>query len=200
MDREPESSTHGGEVTRLLVEWSKGDDQARDRLVTMIYEELRRRAHHLMRGERREHTIGTSALVHEAFLRFMNERGVNCQNRTHFLAIAAQTMRRILVEHARTRTAKKRGGGGERVALDLSSWLLASDPLDVVDVNAAIEELAGMDELQSRIVDLRFFGGLSIDETADALEISTATVKREWQIARAWLSLRLESERGAEPK
>ena len=195
----PESTTSPGEVTSLLVEWSRGDELARDRLVTIIYEDLRRRAQHIMLGERREDTMGPSALVHEAFLRFIHQPSVNWQNRAHFLATAARTMRRIMVDHARARDAEKRGGGWQRLTMDLSASLPASEPLDVVDVNVAIEELATLDELQSKIVDLRFFGGLSIAETAKALEISSATVKREWRMARAWLSRRLGEKRVAEP-
>jgi len=200
MQPAPESTPSQGEVTGLLIEWSRGDEQARDRLVAIIYGELRRHAHRIVLSEHRKDLIGPSALVHEAYLRFINQPQVSWQNRAHFLAIAARTMRRILVEHARARDAEKRGGGWQRITMDLSASLPASQPLDVADVNAAIEELAALDELQSRIVDLRFFGGLSIAETADVLEISPATVKREWQIARAWLSRRLGGERDAEPQ
>jgi RNA polymerase sigma factor (TIGR02999 family) len=196
----PEATTSPGEVTGLLIEWSRGDELARDQLVTIIYEELRRRAQYIMLGEHREDTIGPSVLVHEVFLRFIHQPDVNWQNRAHFLATAARTMRRILVDHARARDAEKRGGGWQRITMDLSVSLPASDPVDVVDVNVAIEELATLDELQSKIVDLRFFGGLSIAETAKALEISPATVKREWQMARAWLSRRLGAKRVAEPR
>jgi RNA polymerase sigma-70 factor (ECF subfamily) len=185
------STTNQGEVTSLLLEWSQGDELARDRLVVAIYEELHRRAQRIMYGERREHTMGPSALVHEAFLRVINRPHMHWQNRAHFLATAARTMRRILVDHARARAAEKRGGGWERMTIDLSDSLPARDPLDVADVNAAIEELTALDEQQARIVDLRFFGGLSIAETAEAMQISPASVKREWQMARAWLSRRL---------
>lgn len=187
-------------MTTLLIEWSQGDEVARDRLVEILYDDLRSRAQHLVRRERREHTISPSALVHEAFLRFIKSPQVNWQNRTHFLSTAARVMRRILVEHARSRLAEKRGRGETFVSLDICSTLLGTEPLDVIDVDTAVEELATLDELQSRIVDLRFFGGLSIDETADALELSPATIKREWQMARTWLSRRLEPELDAAPR
>jgi RNA polymerase sigma factor (TIGR02999 family) len=146
-----------------------------------------------MLGERCDLTLGPSALVHEAFLRVINCPNVRWQNRAHFLATAARTMRRILVDHARARSADKRGGGWERLTIDLSDSLPTCDALEAADINAAVEELTALDELQAKIVDLRFFGGLSIAETADALEISSATIKREWQMARAWLSRRLGS-------
>jgi RNA polymerase sigma factor (TIGR02999 family) len=197
MQLQPEPSLNPGEVTGLLGEWSSGNEVARDRAVALIYEELRRRAQRIMLGERQEHTMSPSGLVHEVLLRFINQPLVNWQNRAHFVATSVRAMRRILVEHARARAAQKRGGEWRRVTMELSSSLLASSPVDILDVNAAIERLAALDELQSKIVDLRFFGGLSIAETADVLALSSATIKREWQMARAWLSRRLGSEQVA---
>jgi RNA polymerase sigma factor (TIGR02999 family) len=187
----PSNSANPDDVTNLLLEWSQGDEAARDRLVAAIYQELHRRAERIMRGERCDLTLGPSALVHEAFLRVINRPNVRWQNRAHFFATAARTMRRILVDHARARASDKRGGGWERLTIDLSDSLPTCDAVEVADVNAAVEELTALDELQAKIVDLRFFGGLSIAETADALESSPATIKREWQMARAWLSRRL---------
>jgi RNA polymerase sigma factor (TIGR02999 family) len=177
------------EVTRYLRAWSAGDRQALDRLVPLLYDELRAIAAHQLRGERREHTLQPTALVHELFLRLAGQRDADWINRGQFFAVASRIMRRVLVDSARQRLAGKRGGGARRTTL---SGLLTSGPdPDVLDVHDALEALAALDERQAKIVELRYFGGLSIEETAQALDISPATVKREWTSARAWLYRKL---------
>ena len=156
-------------------------------LVPLLYGELRRLAHHYMRGERSDHVLQTTALVNEAYLRLAQVERVQFRDRTHFMAVAATQMRRILVDHARARGADKRGGGVEVGSLEQIAGTLADASVDVTALDAALEELARFDPRQARIVELRFFGGLSIAEVADALDISPATVGREWVSARAWL-------------
>ncbi|HEU5238220.1 MAG TPA: sigma-70 family RNA polymerase sigma factor [Pyrinomonadaceae bacterium] len=175
------------DVTQLLVAWSDGDQAARDRLMSVVYEELHRLARRYMRRESPDHTLQTSALVNEAFLRLVDQRNVHWQNRSHFFAIAAQMMRRILVDYARGRNYAKRGGG-ER-ALSLDEGLIVSDErsAEVVAVHEALEELAKFDARKSQIVELRFFGGLTIDETAEVLGVSPGTVMSDWTVAKAWL-------------
>ena len=178
-------STH--EVTELLIEWSHGDKAALDRLMPLIHEELRRLAHHYMSRERPGHTLQTSALVNEAYLRLVNRKKVHWQNRVHFFAIAAQLMRSILVDHARSHAYTKRGGGARKIALDEAMIVSQERAAEVVALDEALKELANFDEQQSRIVELRFFAGLTIEETAEVLALSPATIKREWSTARAWL-------------
>lgn len=175
------------DVTQLLVEWSKGDKEALDKLMPLIHAELRRLAHHYMSRERGDHTLQTTALVNEAYLRLVNRKEVQWQNRTHFFAIAATLMRNILVDHARSHAYAKRGGGAHKI--DLNEALVASQQraAEVVALDDALTRLAVIDPQQSRIVELRFFGGLTIEETADVLDISPATIKREWKTAKAWL-------------
>jgi RNA polymerase sigma-70 factor (ECF subfamily) len=175
------------EVTQLLVAWSDGDQAARDQLMSVVYEELHRLARRYMRSESPGHTLQTSALVNEAFLRLVDQRNVRWQNRSHFFAIAAQMMRRILVDYARSRSYAKRGGGAR--ALTLDEELIVSDERsdEVVAVHEALEELAKFDARKSQIVELRFFGGLSIDETAEVLGVSPGTVMSDWTMAKAWL-------------
>jgi len=180
----PQSSEN---VTQLLVDWSKGNKEALDRLVPIVYEELRRQASRYLRRERAGHTLQTTALIHEAYLRLVDQRNVHWQNRAHFFGIAAQLMRRILVDHARTRKRAKRGGSNIRVSLDEATALATSRELDIVALDEALERLGEIDSQQSRIVELRFFSGLNVEETAEVLKISPATVKREWRIAKAWL-------------
>lgn len=174
-------------VTDLLVKWRAGDEDALQALVPIVYNELRRVAHRYLRRERRSHTLQTDALVHEAYLRLLDGRPVAIENRAHFVAVAARLMRQILVDYARTRRAAKRGSG-ELVELTLGMDKVQPQSADVVAVDDALNALAYRDEQQARIVELRFFGGLTIEETAEALEISPATVKRDWAVARAWLS------------
>jgi RNA polymerase sigma-70 factor (ECF subfamily) len=175
------------DVTQLLVAWSNGDQAARDQLISVVYEELHRLARRYMRSESPGHTLQTSALVNEAFLRLVDHRNVHWQNRSHFFAIAAQMMRRILVDYARSRNSAKRGGGAR--ALTLDEELIVSDERsdEVVAVHEALEELAKFDARKGQIVELRFFGGLSIDETAEVLGVSPGTVMSDWTMAKAWL-------------
>lgn len=178
-------STH--DVTQLLIAWSNGDKAALDKLTPMVYEELRRLAHHYMSHERPGHTLQTTALINEAYLRLVNRKGVHWQNRAHFFAIAATLMRSILVDHARSHAYAKRGGGARRTALDEAMIVSQQRAAEVVALDDVLKELADFDPQQSRIVELRFFGGLTIEETAGALDLSPATIKREWSTARAWL-------------
>ena len=179
------SSTH--EVTELLIEWSNGDKAALDKLMPLIHEELRRLAHHYMSHERPGHTLQTTALVNEAYLRLVNRKGVHWQNRAHFFAIAATLMRSILVDHARSHAYAKRGGGAHNITLDEAMIVSQERAAEVVALDDVLKQLADFDPQQSRIVELRFFGGLTIDETAEVLGLSPATIKREWSTARAWL-------------
>jgi RNA polymerase sigma factor (TIGR02999 family) len=174
------------ELTQLLIDWSKGDQAALDKLVPFVYDELRRLARHYMRRERPGHTLQTSALVNEAYLRLVDQT-VAWQNRAHFLGIAARLMRQILVDHARSHKYAKRGGGAEKVSLDQAADLAQARASDLVALDDALIGLAAMDPQQSRIVELRFFGGLTIEETAEVVGLSHATVEREWSAARAWL-------------
>ena len=182
------------EVTQLLIDWSNGDTAALDKLVPLIHEELRRLAHHYMSRERPGHTLQTTALVDEAYLRLVNRKDVQWQNRAHFFAIAANLMRNILVDHARSHAYAKRGGGALKIELDEAMIVSQERAAEVVALDEALKELATFDEAQSRIVELRFFGGLTVEETAEAMGISPTTVKREWRTARAWLYDRLSQD------
>jgi len=176
------------QVTELLTRWSQGDSAARDELLPVVYDELRRLARRCMAGQRENPVVQSTALVHEAYLRLVDQTSVRWDNRVHFFAVAAQLMRRILVDHVRMQRAKKRGG--DCVTLVLDESLAASGKereLDLMALDQALERLAVLDERQYRLVELRFFAGLSIDETSAALGISAATVKREWATARLWL-------------
>ena len=186
------SSTH--EVTELLTAWSGGDKAALDKLMPLIHQELRRLAHRYMSRERPGHTMQTTALVNEAYLRLVNREGVHWQNRAHFFAIASQLMRHILVDHARSHAYAKRGGGAQTISLDEAMVVSQERAAEVVALDDALKELADIDPQQSRIVELRFFGGLTIEETAEVLHLSPATIKREWQTARAWLYHELAKE------
>jgi RNA polymerase sigma factor (TIGR02999 family) len=174
------------DVAQLLSAWSNHDAAARDALVPIVYDELRRLAHHYMRGERPGHTLQTTALVNEAYLRLTDLDRMEWRDRAHFFAMAATLMRRILIDYARDRARDKRGGRVVLTSLD-GKQIGASSNIDVIALDEALDRLAAMDLQQSRIVELRFFGGLTIEETADALGISPATVKREWTSAKAWL-------------
>jgi RNA polymerase sigma factor (TIGR02999 family) len=175
------------EVTQLLSRWSEGDRTALDRLVPEVYSQLRRMAARYLRKERPEHTLQPTALVHEAFMKLVDQREVHWQNRAHFFGVAAQLMRRVLVDHARERAAEKRGGGLRHVTLDDALAIGASNQIDILAVDDALNRLAAIDPDQVRIVELRFFGGLTIEETAEVLGWSSGSVKREWQVAKAWL-------------
>jgi RNA polymerase sigma factor (TIGR02999 family) len=180
------------QVTRLLKDWAAGDATASDQLLTLVYGELRRLAARSMNRERRDHTLQATALVNEAYLRLVAQREVEWHSRLHFFAIAAQCMRRILVDHARTRHCQKRGGEARRVTLD--DDILASEDrwAALTDLDDALTTLAKIDERKARIVELRFFAGLSIEETAAALHVSPGTVMREWTFTKAWLRRTIE--------
>ena len=180
------------EVTLMLIKWSDGERDALDRLIPLVYGELRGLASRALRRERRDHTLQPTALVHEAYLRLIDQRNVNWQNRAHFFAIAAQAMRRIVVDHARRHNALKRGGDDLKVELEAAMLLPAKSDVDVVRLDEALSALNELDPQQSRIVELRFFGGLSIEETAEVIGISPATVKRDWSMAKAWLHREME--------
>lgn len=181
------SSVSSNQVKELLARWGQGQSSARDKLVPLVYDELRRVARHCLAGERPDHTLQSAALVHEAYLRLVGHDAVHWDDRTHFFAVAAQLMRRILVDHARKRRAAKRGGANITLSLDENLAPAKRRALDVAALDDALNELARMSSQQSRVVEMRFFSGLSIEETAQALGISAATVKREWTVARAWL-------------
>ena len=183
-----------GAVTELLRAWADGDDGALERLTPLVEAELRRLARGYMRRERRGHTLQTTALVNETFLRLTDARRVRWQDRAHFLGISARLMRRVLVDHARSRGSLKRGGGARRVTFD-EGLLGTSEPvLDVVALDRALETLAAVDARKGRIIELRFFGGLSVEETAEVLDVSPDTVKRDWRLAKLWLLRELEGE------
>ena len=174
------------EVSRLLADWSKEDPAARDTLVPIVYEELRRLAHHYMKGERANHTLQTTALVNEAYLRLTDVTRMQWRDRAHFFAMAATLMRRILVDHARDRARDKRGGGVVFTALQ-DDQAAAGSTVDALALDEALDRLAAIEPQHARIVELRYFAGLTIEETSEALGISPATVKREWTWVRAWL-------------
>jgi RNA polymerase sigma factor (TIGR02999 family) len=179
--------TSSDEVTRLLRDWGNGNQQALEKLVPLIYSELRQIAHKCLYRERPGHTLQTTALVHEAYLKLIDQRDARWQNRAHFFAIASQAMRRILIDNARRHTAVKRGGPAENLPLDEAANIsLEPDPI-LLPLDEALTKLAEIDPQQSRIVELRFFGGLTIEETAEVMSSSIDTVKREWAMARAWL-------------
>ncbi len=181
------------DVTRLLVAHGEGDRDALHRLMPLVYEELHRLAHRHRLGERAGHTLGTTGLVHEAYLKLVRLDRIQWQNRAQFFALAAQAMRRVLVDHAVRRKALKRGGGVAPQELE-ESFLSDQQADDVLHLDEALRNLEALDERQFRVVECRFFGGLTIEETADVLGTSTATVKRDWNVARAWLNLALTSE------
>jgi len=174
-------------VTQLLLDWGNGDSGALEKLTPLVYQELRRLAARYLRRERREHTLQSTALVHEAWLRLIDQKQVHWQNRAQFFGIAAEMIRRILIDHARNRQAAKRGDGALKLELDEAVATPERRDLDLVALDDALKDLARLDPKQSKLVDLRFFGGLSIEESAEVLGVSPATVKREWAAAKAWL-------------
>ena len=176
------------DVAALLTRWQEGDKSALDEMLPEVYEELRRLARVYLSRERTDHTLQPTELVHEAYMRLVNQREVNWRNRAHFLGVAAQVIRRVLLHHAETRSAQKREGYSNRVALDDALECLERDTtVDLLTLNTAMERLAAFDERQSRIVELRVFGGLTIEEAAAVMDLSAATVKRDWNVARLWL-------------
>jgi RNA polymerase sigma-70 factor (ECF subfamily) len=174
-------------VTQLLQAWSQGEDAALEELLPLVHQELRRQARRHMYGERPGHTLQATALVNEAYLRLVNSRQVNWQNRAHFFAISAQLMRRILVDYARARGYQKRGGGVPKVTLDEALTGPQEKGHDLVALDDALKVLAGVDPRKTKVVELRFFGGLSVEETAEVLKVSPDTVMRDWRLAKAWL-------------
>jgi len=180
-----------GELTRLLQAWQNGDESARDSLIPVVYRELRRRAAGHLRRERRGHTLRPTDLVHETYLRLCAQNSA-WQNRAQFFGVASRLMRRILVDHARARGAAKRGGGLRVTLVDSPASSPSADP-DLLDLDVALDELAALDERQAHLVELRFFGGLSMEEAAEAVGVSLATAGREWATAKAWLHRRLKS-------
>jgi RNA polymerase sigma factor (TIGR02999 family) len=181
-------ATDGHTVTEMLVEWSdSGNREALDKLMPIVYDELHRQAARYLRHEREGHTLQTTALVHEAYVRLIGQAEVRWQNRAHFFGIAAEMMRRILVDHARKRHAAKRGGEAVRVTLNEALKASEEQSLDLVAVDEALTRLARIDPQQARVVELRFFGGLDVEETAEVLGISERTVKRDWSVAKAWI-------------
>jgi RNA polymerase sigma-70 factor, ECF subfamily len=175
------------QVSQLLVAWGEGDQGARDELMPLVYEELHRLAHQYMSRERPGHTLQTSALLNEAYLRLVDQKETHWRNRAHFFGIAAQMMRRILVDYARSRRYAKRGGSAHQVSLDEGLIVSEERSAEVVALDDALKALATIDERKSQIVELRFFGGLSIEETAELLHVSPGTVMRDWTLAKAWL-------------
>ena len=174
-------------VTRILVEWGTGDREAAQRLMPLVYDELRRLARHYLQNERRDHTLQATGLVHEAYLRLVDQTAASWRDRAHFYSVAAGVMRRVLVDHARSHRAGKRGGQLEKIELDENVALSPAKEINLVALDDALKDLAKLDPTQSQIVELRFFGGLTVEEVAEVLEISPRTVKREWRLARAWL-------------
>jgi RNA polymerase sigma factor (TIGR02999 family) len=181
----------GEDVTALLMAWREGDEAALTRLTPIVYQELHRLAGRYMRRERPDHTLQTTALLNEAYLRLVDSSRVQWQNRAHFFAVAAQLMRRVLVDFARSRQYKKRGGDWQQVTLSEGIPVTCHGDADLVAVNEALEALSRLDPRKARVVELRFFGGLSLEETAEALNISTDTVGRDWRAAKAWLTREL---------
>jgi RNA polymerase sigma factor (TIGR02999 family) len=184
-------------ITDLLTKWSDGDPAALEQLMPLVYPELRRLARAYMRREAPDHTLQTSALVNEAFLRLVDQVGVDWQDRAHFFAVTAQIMRHILVDHARRHTYAKRGGGALHVELDDVALVATRRAAEFVALDEALNTLAKIDERKSKIVELKFFGGLTVDETAEVMNLSPITIKREWRVAKAWLHLEIT---GREPQ
>lgn len=186
----------GHDVTRLLLAWRAGDQAAFEALIPLVYDELRRLAHHQLRGERHQLTLQTADLVHETYARLVDSSRVQWQNRAHFLAVAAQSMRRVLVDAARARQAQKRGGDYARVDLDTELIVAGAPDVDLVALDDALRTLGAADARRARVVELRFFGGLTVEETAEVLGVSPETVMRDWKVARAWLYQQLKSGSG----
>src|SRR5207249_1329407 len=182
---EPSVSPH--RVTQLLQQWSQGDDSALAELTPLVYEELRRLAHHYMEGERPGHTLQTTALVNEAYLRLADQTNPNWQSRAHFFAVAARAMRQILVSYARSNRAQKRGGGAARIELDEAALVSPEESQEIVDLHEALERLATLDSRKAQVVELKYFGGLNYEEMAEVLKISPVTARRDWRFAKAWL-------------
>src|SRR5881275_3217062 len=180
-------------VTELLTRWSQGDDAALAELTPLVYGELRRLAHRHMGGERPDHTLQTTALVSEAYLRLADQSNPRWQNRAHFFAVAARAMRQILVSYARSQRAGKRGGGALKIELEEAALISPEESKQIVDLHEALERLATLDSRKAQVVELKYFGGLNYDEMAEVLKISAVTVRRDWEFARAWLHTELHN-------
>ena len=191
-----DSASSPGPVTQWLLDWGRSDKRALDQMLPVLYEELHRMASHYLSREGTGHTLQPTALVHEAYLRLVDQRRVDWRNRAQFLGLAANMMRRILVNHARDRAAQKRGGGAAAVSLSLVAAPSGRPDVELIALEDALQRLAALDERKSKVVELKFFGGLTIDEIAEVLEISCATVEREWAFARAWLYEAIEGKDG----
>ncbi len=188
----PRESSTG--ITRLLADWSRGDETARDALIPLVYDELRLIARRNLAHERPDHTLQSAALVNEAYLRLVRQKTPDWQNRAHFFGVAAQMMRHILVDHARNRRAAKRGAGAPQLTLDARIDPRAKSEVDLIALDSALTKLAAMDPKQSRLIELRFFAGLSIEEAALVMGVSTRTVERSWTAARAWLRVEMTAD------
>ena len=180
-------------VTELLVQWSHGDDAAFAELTPLVYEELRRVAHHHLSGQRRDYTLQTTALVNEAYLRLADQTNPRWQNRAHFFAVAARAMRQILVSYARSQQAQKRGGGALKIDLDEAALVSPEESKEIVDLHEALETLATLDSRKAQVVELKYFGGLNYDEIAEVLKISRITARRDWEFAKVWLYTELHN-------
>ena len=187
------SSASAERVSQLLASWGDGDDGALRELTPLIYEELRRVAHHQMLGQRADHTLQTTALVNEAYLRLTSQTNPSWQSRAHFFAVAARAMRQILVNYAKSNQARKRGGGALKVQLDEAAIVSPAESKEIVDLHEALERLATLDSRKAQVVELKYFGGLNYDEMAEVLKISRVTVRRDWEFARAWLHSELHN-------
>jgi RNA polymerase sigma-70 factor (ECF subfamily) len=183
-----------GNLTELLHDWREGDKAALDRLTPLVYDELRRIAHRYVQREREGHTLQTTALVNEAYLRLAGQQKVDWQNRAHFFGVTAQMMRHILIDHARRRRYAKHGGDIQQVRIDEASVMTEQRAADLIALDEALDELAKLDPRKSRVVELRYFGGLSLEETAEVVDISLMTVRRDWRAAKAWLFRRMKDE------
>jgi RNA polymerase sigma-70 factor, ECF subfamily len=181
------------EITRLLIDWSNGDKKALEKLLPMVESELRRLAHSYMRREDRDHTLQTTALVNEAYLKLIDQKKTRWQNRAHFFGIAAQIMRRILLNYARNQHRKKRGGKLLQVSLSQATVVSAETSSELLALDEALQRLTDLDERKGRVVELRYFGGLDVEETAEVLKVSAVTVMRDWKFAKAWLAREIEN-------
>ncbi len=189
---EPSVSSH--RVTQLLAQWSHGDNAVLAELTPLVYEELRRIAHHHLSGQRPDHTLQTTALVNEAYLRLADQTNPRWQNRAHFFAVAARAMRQILVSYARTQQAQKRGGGAPKIELDKAALVSPEQSKEIVDLHEALEHLSTLDPRKAQVVELKYFGGLNYNEIAEVLKISRITARRDWEFAKVWLYTELHSE------
>jgi RNA polymerase sigma factor (TIGR02999 family) len=189
-----DSGVSSHRLTQLLQQWSCGDAAALAELTPLVYEELRRLAHHYMEGERPNHTLQTTALVNEAYLRLTDQTNPNWQSRAHFFAAAARAMRQILVSYARSNRAQKRGGGGAKIELDETAIISPEQSKEIVDLHEALERLDTLDSRKARVVELKYFGGLNHDEIAEVMKVSTVTIRRDWVFAKAWLHNELHRE------